>query len=163
LESARPFAKELQPNTAAVPALYLFTRQPTRATCFKPIQAQQVLNLSVVIRSRLGRGHCRVLLPAQTPCKCSAFCCFGSDTFLRTVASCVAKCKTGGFAYAGLEYGRECYCGNEPASGSVVASPASDPSAAGCSMTCAGNNREYCGGPSRLSLCASCEDALTSK
>jgi hypothetical protein len=161
LESARPFAKELQINTAAAPALYLFTQQATRATCFRSIQAQQALNLWVVIRSRLGRGHCPVLLLAQTPCQCLSSCCFNSDTSFRTVASCVAKCQTGGFAYAGLEYGRECYCGDALASGSVVASPASDPSAAGCSMTCSGNNREYCGGPSRLNLCASWKDALT--
>ncbi|KAH8882217.1 WSC-domain-containing protein [Thozetella sp. PMI_491] len=61
-----------------------------------------------------------------------------------TVEQCVASC--GGYAYAGLEYGRECYCGNSFQAGSIPA-PITD-----CSFLCAGNSSEYCGGSSRLDV-----------
>lgn len=67
-----------------------------------------------------------------------------------TVAQCAAACKT--YAYFGVEYSQECYCGNELNAGSVVAPGGSSPAANGCSMTCAGNPNEYCGGPNRLNV-----------
>lgn len=42
------------------------------------------------------------------------------------------------------------YCGNSFASGAVLATGGSDPNSNGCSMTCAGNATQYCGGPNRL-------------
>ncbi|KAK4968757.1 hypothetical protein LTR66_011766, partial [Elasticomyces elasticus] len=65
-----------------------------------------------------------------------------------TVDTCMSYCGSAGYALAGLEYGRECYCGNALASGSTTL-PASDTS---CNMACAGNKTQTCGGPSRLSL-----------
>ncbi|KZF20208.1 WSC-domain-containing protein [Xylona heveae TC161] len=61
-----------------------------------------------------------------------------------TVQSCATTCS--GFTYFGVEYSRECYCGNVLSAGAVVASDG------GCTMTCAGNSSEYCGGPSRLNI-----------
>jgi hypothetical protein len=61
-----------------------------------------------------------------------------------TLESCTAFCA--GYQYAGVEYARECYCGNSFAAGSVAA-PAGE-----CDMTCAGNPSNFCGGPSRLSV-----------
>jgi hypothetical protein len=65
-----------------------------------------------------------------------------------TVNSCLTACKGSGFTYAGVEYANECYCGNAISNGG---GPASDGSA-GCSMTCAGNSSEFCGGSNRLNV-----------
>lgn len=51
-----------------------------------------------------------------------------------------------GYTYFGVEYGRECYCGNSFNAGSVIA-PASD-----CNMLCSGNDSEFCGAGNRLSV-----------
>ncbi|KAH7419006.1 hypothetical protein BKA64DRAFT_633711 [Cadophora sp. MPI-SDFR-AT-0126] len=67
---------------------------------------------------------------------------FPSDT--NTVESCVASCA--GFKYAGMEYGRECWCADEFGAGSTLV-PNSD-----CSMTCAGDQYEYCGSGNRLQV-----------
>ncbi|KAK2050271.1 galactose oxidase [Colletotrichum somersetense] len=61
-----------------------------------------------------------------------------------TLESCSTFCA--GFTYFGVEYSRECYCGNSFSTGSVPA-PASD-----CSMVCMGNKLEYCGNGNRLSV-----------
>lgn len=61
-----------------------------------------------------------------------------------TIETCAAFCSN--FALFGLEYGGECYCGNQLATGSTVA-PSSD-----CAMSCGGNNTQFCGGPNRLTV-----------
>ncbi|PMD44584.1 carbohydrate-binding WSC, partial [Hyaloscypha variabilis F] len=53
---------------------------------------------------------------------------------------CSAYCYNLGALYFGVEYGGECYCGNELEPGSV---PATD---GGCDMPCDGNLDETCGG-----------------
>lgn len=63
-----------------------------------------------------------------------------------TLEICQALCASSGYAYFGVEYGRECYCGNKFELGSVPA-PASD-----CNFLCPGNNLEYCGAGNRLSV-----------
>lgn len=68
-----------------------------------------------------------------------------------TVEGCVDFCSKKNMAYAGLEYARECYCGNTLGSGSqseVVA----EGSSSQCNMVCAGNKQQMCGGPSRLNM-----------
>ncbi|KAK4168541.1 putative copper radical oxidase [Cladorrhinum sp. PSN259] len=67
---------------------------------------------------------------------------FAADTM--TLEACSAFCSA--YTYFGVEYARECYCGNSFNTGSVTA-PASE-----CSMTCAGNQYEYCGAGNRLSV-----------
>ncbi|CRK39009.1 hypothetical protein BN1723_015476, partial [Verticillium longisporum] len=64
----------------------------------------------------------------------------------KTVASCVAACKGLNLKMAGVEYGGECWCGNELRGGSVAA-PAKD-----CNIACGGNSTELCGGGSRLNI-----------
>ncbi|KAI0178051.1 WSC domain-containing protein [Pestalotiopsis sp. NC0098] len=59
-----------------------------------------------------------------------------------TTESCAAFCAD--YQLFGTEYSEQCFCGNSLASGS---SPAT-----GCTMNCAGDSSETCGGPSRLSL-----------
>ncbi|KAJ0381600.1 hypothetical protein COL26b_000278 [Colletotrichum chrysophilum] len=59
------------------------------------------------------------------------------------------------YKYFGTEYGGECYCGNFLASSSSLA-PLSD-----CSMTCTGNQYEYCGAGNRLTLYTNNNDKVT--
>ena len=67
-----------------------------------------------------------------------------------SVENCTTACQ--GYAYAGVEYSQECYCGNSLGAGSVVATGGADPAANGCSMTCGANATEYCGGANRLNI-----------
>jgi len=69
---------------------------------------------------------------------------FASDTM--TLEACRSFCAA--YTYFGIEYARECYCGNSFGPGSVAA-PASD-----CSFTCSGNPFQYCGAGNRLSVYA---------
>ncbi|KAL3424090.1 WSC domain-containing protein [Phlyctema vagabunda] len=67
---------------------------------------------------------------------------FAYDTM--TLESCQASC--GDSTYFGVEYGRECYCGNTISKLSIRM-PASD-----CSFYCPGDQFEYCGAGDRLSV-----------
>ncbi|KAJ6515444.1 WSC domain-containing protein [Mycena sanguinolenta] len=61
-----------------------------------------------------------------------------------TVESCTAACKTSGFSFAGLEDGQECWCGSSV--------PTSSLGNSACATACVANTREFCGGPSKLSV-----------
>lgn len=63
-----------------------------------------------------------------------------------TPDTCAANCN--GYSYFGVEYGRECYCGNTLAAGSVL-SPNGD---SDCNMPCGGNSTELCGAGNRLTM-----------
>jgi hypothetical protein len=63
-----------------------------------------------------------------------------------TLESCASFCSAWG--YFGTEYGRECYCGNGFAAGSVVTDGKE------CGMGCAGDGGELCGAGGRLSVYA---------
>jgi hypothetical protein len=64
----------------------------------------------------------------------------------QTLEGCFGTCSNGQFAYAGLETGQECWCGN-------ALNPAATPVAASyCDMPCPGNSSQICGGPLALSL-----------
>ncbi len=64
-----------------------------------------------------------------------------------TIDVCAAYCITSlGYTFFGVEYGGECYCGNEFATGSVAA-PAGD-----CNMSCPGDATKMCGAGNRLSV-----------
>ncbi|KAM4065728.1 WSC domain-containing protein [Hirsutella rhossiliensis] len=63
-----------------------------------------------------------------------------------TNAQCIAACAKNSYIFCGLEYGGECWCGNQLGTGSVHA-PDVD-----CGMTCTDNTTEFCGGPSRLNV-----------
>lgn len=66
-----------------------------------------------------------------------------------TVEFCAKTCHSKGFIYAGVEYSQECYCNNAGVGHGGVPAPGGD---ADCSMLCAGNKAEFCGGSSRLSV-----------
>ncbi|WYZ46036.1 hypothetical protein EsH8_IX_000261 [Colletotrichum jinshuiense] len=59
-----------------------------------------------------------------------------------TVEKCAARCQD--YLYFGLEYSRECYCGNE-----IIGQAAPETE---CGMICMGADNEWCGGPNRLNL-----------
>ncbi|KAI1752935.1 WSC domain-containing protein [Xylaria castorea] len=69
------------------------------------------------------------------------------DSSTLTTDECLQSCLTGGFPFAGTEYGGECYCGVVVGNGTDLATDAST-----CNMPCNGNSNQTCGGPSRLSL-----------
>jgi hypothetical protein len=70
---------------------------------------------------------------------------FANSTVM-DIETCISFCAKTRTTLAGMEYGDECYCGNELANGSSVGGSKS------CTMSCASNATEYCGGPSALSL-----------
>ncbi|WVQ97816.1 hypothetical protein IAU59_004931 [Kwoniella sp. CBS 9459] len=69
-----------------------------------------------------------------------------------TIPNCIAGCAGQGYAYAGVEYGVECWCGT-----AANLTPASD----GCDVPCAGDPGSYCGGSYRINIFSS-EDASVS-
>ncbi|KAL8990552.1 MAG: hypothetical protein Q9169_008093, partial [Polycauliona sp. 2 TL-2023] len=66
-------------------------------------------------------------------------------TDLMTIEMCLDYCKSKGTTYAGIEYRRECYCGN-----SIAADATSN--AAGCTLTCKGDANEICGGSLHMNV-----------
>ncbi|KAF9882417.1 WSC domain-containing protein [Colletotrichum karsti] len=73
-----------------------------------------------------------------------------SDTM--TVEFCVKYCNDQGYQYAGLEYAKECWCGN-----SVAADRMPKKGLLGsCEMPCPGSTADMCGGYAALSLYQKC-------
>ncbi|KAF8259517.1 WSC domain-containing protein [Lactarius quietus] len=70
-----------------------------------------------------------------------------TDLISMTVDNCVEICQNSNHAYAGLENGTNCYCGNVLTQGTVLAS-----SGENCSTNCVGDPSEICGGNGFLSL-----------
>jgi len=62
-----------------------------------------------------------------------------------TYALCATTCGSKGFNFAGVSYGRECYCGNQQRSTAKVVSNSD------CNVACAGDIYSKCGGSWRLS------------
>lgn len=63
-----------------------------------------------------------------------------------SVENCIAQCVAGGYHYAGVEYGQECYCDYSILQSSTQISNTS------CSMTCQGSTTETCGGPNAVEI-----------
>lgn len=61
-----------------------------------------------------------------------------------TIEKCLSDCYM--YAYAGVEYGRECWCGNSLTTGYANMSDSQ------CSFSCPGNSSEFCGAGNRLNL-----------
>jgi hypothetical protein len=57
---------------------------------------------------------------------------------------CIQACYKAGYQFAGTQHSTECWCGNSYGMHGVDHN--------GCSMSCAGNAREICGGPYRNSI-----------
>jgi hypothetical protein len=65
-------------------------------------------------------------------------------SYSMTLETCALFC--GGYRFFGLEFGRECFCGNSLADGSTTATDGR------CNMACLGDSTKVCGGPNGLSL-----------
>ncbi|MCJ1314408.1 hypothetical protein MMC25_008090 [Agyrium rufum] len=65
-----------------------------------------------------------------------------------TATNCLSQCSTFGYGAGGMEYGRECYCGD--ASDLVLAGSTKAPES-DCSIACTGNSSYLCGGGNRVS------------
>ncbi|KAF2728292.1 WSC-domain-containing protein [Polyplosphaeria fusca] len=67
-----------------------------------------------------------------------------------TVGGCTDTCRAKGYQFAGLEYARECWCGDDLR---VPGRPVQGiPKISGCNMICTGDGGAFCGGPDRLKL-----------
>ncbi|KAI1339416.1 WSC-domain-containing protein [Xylariaceae sp. FL0016] len=67
-----------------------------------------------------------------------------------TVDMCTSACAAAKYPFAGLEYGRECWCGQTK---NPNIQDASDPQCAmQCDMPCGGNSKQICGGRLTMSL-----------
>ncbi|KAF4554906.1 Hypothetical protein D9617_3g019750 [Elsinoe fawcettii] len=75
---------------------------------------------------------------------------YNTDQGTTSVDTCIAKCK--GYQYMGLEYGKQCFCGNSIPTDRVPSSTTYGQ----CNMPCAGNSSQICGGGSQLSLYKAC-------
>lgn len=81
---------------------------------------------------------------------------FTGPTFSRdttTVQSCVEFCSQRGYSHAGLEYGRECFCGNGLRDGYAPR----EGSMGNCVMKCSGDRAQTCGGRAAMSIYRKCE------
>jgi hypothetical protein len=66
-----------------------------------------------------------------------------------TVEACAALCFAKGYAYMGVENGKECYCNGAGVINGAALSAGGD---ADCSTTCGGNPRENCGGLAKINV-----------
>ncbi|KAF7948550.1 uncharacterized protein EAE97_003961 [Botrytis byssoidea] len=71
-----------------------------------------------------------------------------------TIEACLQACKEGGYAFAGVEYSQECYCGVVLGNGTAKVDESN------CQMTCNGDTTELCGGAANLYLYVA-EDLLS--
>lgn len=68
-----------------------------------------------------------------------------------TIDACLERCWD--FNYAGVEYGRECWCGDKlNLAGNVGATPGRNVTDSECSFLCPGDKNVYCGAGGRMSL-----------
>lgn len=67
-----------------------------------------------------------------------------TSTDAQTVPLCLDRCRSGGFKYAGLTYGWQCFCSNTIATN---AAPSTN-----CNMACRGSAAQTCGGNSALNV-----------
>jgi len=71
-----------------------------------------------------------------------------------TNAECMLFCSSNGYAFAGTEYTRECWCGNAVAPGREPLTTLV--SLQNCNFPCGGDASQYCGGNAWLSLYQAC-------
>ncbi|KAI5450005.1 hypothetical protein NCC49_003767 [Naganishia albida] len=76
------------------------------------------------------------------------------DSSTMTVNLCITTCQSKGFKLAGLQYGRQCYCGNAMSAGTGA-------STTGCTMPCAGASDEQCGNGYKSSLYTSVSSVVS--
>ncbi|CUA76819.1 putative glycosidase C21B10,07 [Schizosaccharomyces pombe 972h-] [Rhizoctonia solani] len=73
-----------------------------------------------------------------------------------TSASCIKACAANGYKFAGTQFGNECWCGNTL----NTAGGAGQPSG-GCTMACAGDSGQLCGGNYAIALFSASNNTTT--
>jgi hypothetical protein len=76
-----------------------------------------------------------------------------NDGNLMTTKLCAEKCWE--YNYAGVEYGRECWCGNAinfAGSTDPTTKPGKNVTDTECKFLCPGDNKSYCGASSKMSV-----------
>ena len=63
-----------------------------------------------------------------------------------TPSKCKSECNKLGYSLAGVQFGKQCFCGNNVASRAKIA-PSND-----CNMTCPGDGTVFCGGSWRMNI-----------
>ncbi|KAI1814418.1 WSC domain-containing protein [Poronia punctata] len=76
------------------------------------------------------------------------------DTEEMTVEMCVSTCQEKGFRYAGVEYRSQCFCGDDISQDRLLKKGL----LGDCSMACAGDERELCGGAAFVAVYEKCVD-----
>ena len=61
------------------------------------------------------------------------------------ISTCQKYCFKKNYTYAGVEYGKECYCGNNI--NPSVSKPSSE-----CNVSCEGDSSQMCGGSCRIQI-----------
>ena len=69
---------------------------------------------------------------------------FLSSEYDMTILKCKNHCIDNGYNYAGVEFAKECFCGNDIP---YIPAPETD-----CYMPCTGNKSEKCGGGHRINV-----------
>ena len=62
-----------------------------------------------------------------------------------TIENCKRACFEKNYRYAGVQFAKECYCGNNAPE--KIAPKESD-----CNMDCSGDKSQKCGGPNRMNV-----------
>ena len=73
-----------------------------------------------------------------------------TDNNQLTVESCTVACQMAGYSVAGMEFSKQCFCGNAIVQGGSPALSEND-----CNNACGGNSAEKCGGANRMSIYSS--------
>ena len=68
------------------------------------------------------------------------------DSNKNSIAFCKKACFKEGFKYSGVEYAKECFCGNKMQYETIA------PKQSDCNMKCSGDKSQKCGGGNRLNL-----------
>ena len=65
-----------------------------------------------------------------------------------TPIDCIRRCKEvdDGYLFAGVQFGSECFCGNEPPPDDTLLDKSE------CDMKCTGDNTSFCGGFWRMNV-----------
>ena len=63
-----------------------------------------------------------------------------------TIQLCLSICREKGYAYAGLEYSEECFCGDQPKNGFDWMWQTK------CDLRCSGDRNQICGGKNAMSV-----------
>ena len=76
------------------------------------------------------------------------YCLVHPHPFIAFVTRCIERCsqEDEGYAYAGVQYGRECFCGNDPPPADTIVDESE------CDWKCSGDHDLMCGALWRMNV-----------